>query len=154
AAVAIDSPVDRHARANTTSVYTPPQNFPMLPLHLSTDVTSLNPGEDRVAFVVEIEVDNGRPGAAQVRRALVRNQAQLAYSRVGPWLEGVTPVPPEVAAVPGLAENLQLQDETARGLKTQRHAHGALELETLEIRAEFLANEVSGLSVERRNRAQ
>ena len=155
AAVAVDSPVDRHARANTTSVYTPPQNFPMLPLHLSTDVTSLNPGEDRVAFVIGIDVDaSGQTGNTTVGRALVRNQAQLAYSRVGPWLEGVTPVPPEVAAVPGLAENLQLQDEAARDLKARRHEHGALELETIEIRAEFLANEVSGLSVDRRNRAK
>src|SRR4051812_44513856 len=32
-----DSPVDAHARQNTTSVYTPAVIFPMLPLELSTD---------------------------------------------------------------------------------------------------------------------
>src|SRR5439155_25593324 len=31
AVVAPGSPVDEHAHANTTSVYTPPRNFPMLP---------------------------------------------------------------------------------------------------------------------------
>ena len=39
AAVTSGSALDRHAAINTTSVYTPPQNFPMLPDRLSTDLT-------------------------------------------------------------------------------------------------------------------
>src|SRR5437763_8078406 len=35
-----DSPVDRHARQNTTSVYTAGGIFPMLPERLSTNLTS------------------------------------------------------------------------------------------------------------------
>ena len=52
----------------------------MLPERLSTDLTSLNPGEDRLAVVVEIAVgDDGVCGASTVYRALVRNHAKLAY---------------------------------------------------------------------------
>ena len=56
-AVPLGSALDEHARANTTSVYTPGGDFPMLPDRLSTDLTSLAPDQDRPATVVEIEVD-------------------------------------------------------------------------------------------------
>src|SRR6185369_14557684 len=106
-------------RTNTTSVYTPPRNFPMLPDRLSTDLTSLNPGEDRLAVVAEIAIgEDGVCGEAQVYRALVHNHAQLAYHALGAWLEGEGPPPPALTAVPGLAENLKLQSAVAQRLKT------------------------------------
>src|SRR5215475_3175943 len=39
ASIARGSPLDGHARANTTSVYTAAQVFPMFPERLSTDLT-------------------------------------------------------------------------------------------------------------------
>jgi len=77
------SAVDGHARHNTTSVYTAGGIFPMLPTELSTDLTSLNPGEDRVALVVEAVVEkDGSISASDVYRAVVHNYAQLAYNAV------------------------------------------------------------------------
>ena len=149
------SAVDAHAATNTTSIYTPPQNFPMLPERLSTDLTSLGLGEDRLAVVVETAVHgDGGVGASNVYRAVVRNQAKLAYSSVGAWLEGKAEIPAAAGAVIGLADCLRLQDQAAQRLKSYRHEHGALELETLEVRAQFDGNAVSGLAAEARNRAK
>jgi VacB/RNase II family 3'-5' exoribonuclease len=152
AAVALGSELDQHAQANTTSVYTAPQNFPMLPDHLSTDLTSLNQDEDRLAVVVDAVVEGA--GATSIYLAVVRNRAKLAYSGVGAWLEGKGGLPAAAAAVPGLADNLKLQDRVAQALKEKRHEQGALELETIEVKAKFDGDTVSGLEAERRNRAK
>jgi len=154
ATVRAGSALDRHARTNTTSVYTAPRVFPMLPDRLSTDLTSLNPDGDRAAVVVEVAVgDEGACGASSIYRAVVRNHAKLAYRAVGAWLEGAGPMPPAIGAVAGLAENLRLQDRVAQRLKTRRHEQGALELETLEVRAEFDGETVGRLTAEEPNRA-
>jgi exoribonuclease-2 len=149
------SAIDAHAGVNTTSVYTPARIFPMLPTRLSTDLTSLNPGEDRLAIVVGMTVDAGGAVVAEdVRRALVHNHSQLAYPSVGAWLEGIGPLPDALAAVPGLADNVRVQHAVARRLRARRLEQGALRLETLEVHARFDGDAVSGLVVEPRDPAK
>jgi len=118
ASVGKDTPIDRHAAEQTQTVYTAVRNFPMLPFDLSTDLTSLNEGRDRSADVVEFVVDaGGTVTQGSIFRAVVRNTAQLAYSKVGPWLEGKTGPGVKVAASTALQEQLKLQDEAAVALR-------------------------------------
>ncbi len=150
-----DSPIDRHAAINTTSVYTPAVMFPMLPPRLSTDLTSLNEGEDRLALVVDMVVaDDGSIPDSSVYHATVRNQVQLAYGDVGAWLEGEGSLPSKAAALPGMDEQLRVQSAVARRLCERRHEDGALELESIEPRARFDDQALTDLSVERKNRAR
>jgi len=150
-----NSAIDAHARHNTTSVYTAGRIFPMLPEKLSTDLTSLNYHEDRPAMVIEMLIgDGGVMQGSNIYRARVRNQAKLAYNSVAAWLEGKGPMPAAVAAVPGLAENLRLQDRVAQQLKGLRHEHGALELQTLEARPVFAGDEIRDLQADEPNRAK
>src|SRR5688500_3280838 len=80
------SATDEHAALNTTSVYTGPVVFPMLPERLSNDLTSLNQAADRLAVVVELDVTpDGKVGRSDVYRAWVCNRAKLDYATIGPW---------------------------------------------------------------------
>ena len=150
-----DSAIDLDAQHNTTSVYTAAQIFPMLPLKLSTNLTSLNLNQDRLAQVVEMVIGpDGSLQCSDVYRAVVRNHAKLAYNSVAAWLEGKTPVPEAVSAINGLTENLLLQDRAAQSMKSLRHAQGALSLETIEAKPVFEGDRISDLQVEEKNRAK
>ena len=149
-----ESPADRHAAHNGTSVYTGIVTFPLFPDKLSKGITSLLPGGDRLAVVVEYAVLPGgdfRPGGAY--RALVRNRAKLVYEVIGDWFDGYSPVPPSVKEVPGLEDQLLLQLEASRRLKKYRMAQGALELDTLEPKVVVEEGKVCRLVAPRKNPA-
>ena len=152
--VVMDTPIDQHAFAQTTSVYAAVHTFPMLPEELSTDLTSLNEGQDRAAIVIEFVVaPNGSFAQSRIYRALVRNQAQLTYSGVGAWLESKASPPPKVAASSDLAAQLKLQDEAATALRDQRHRLGALEFDRSEPQAVILDGKVHEITATHKNRA-
>jgi len=158
AAVEKGSPIDQHAQAQTQTIYTAVKNFPMLPLELSTGVTSLNESGDRQAVMMTFTVgQDGEMLDESVSLALVRNRAQLAYSRVGPWLENTAAgvvdndvmslrsdsarehdADASLVTAPGslganwLVEQLKMQDEAAQALHTARVKNGALEFHKSE----------------------
>lgn len=153
--VARGTPIDQLASANTASIYTGAVIFPMLPEVLSCDRTSLNHQELRRAIVVEMDVaPDGSIGATDVYGAMVVNRGKLAYDEIGDWLEGKTPLPARVAAVPGLEEQLRLQDEVGLWLHRLRHARGALELETIEAQPVAVDGQVVELKLTRKSRSR
>jgi exoribonuclease-2 len=166
--------LDMHAQANTTSVYTGVDIFPMLPDHLSKNLTSLMIGQTRLAMVVEFAVlprGNIRPG--KIYRAIVKNKAKLVYEEVGAWLDGSNPQKRDrksgasaeaadgqgpqleiLEEMPELEAQLRLQDEASIRLGNQRAGMGALELETLETRAVVEDDKVLELYVVEDGRAK
>jgi VacB/RNase II family 3'-5' exoribonuclease len=155
ACVRRSSALDDHARTNTTSVYTAARIFPMLPEHLSTDLTSLNEGEERLAIVVDMTIGSeGTVEASDVYRAVVVNRAKLAYDAVAAWLDGTAPPPAKVAAVPGIDAQLRIQDEVAQRLKRLRARNGALGLETIAARPVFEGDVLAALRPDEKNRAK
>jgi exoribonuclease-2 len=148
------SALDEYARQNTTSVYTAAETFPMIPEKLSTDLTSLNLESDRRAMVVEmLFAADGSLKSSSLYGATVRNHAKLTYNGVAGWLEGHGPMPPEIGPVAALMENLHLQDRVAQKLRSRRHLHGALDLETIEARPVFAGDALKDLQAETGNRA-
>src|SRR5712671_4151412 len=153
--VQLGSAADAHAAANTTSVYTGVAVFPMLPERLSTDLTSLNEGEERLAVVIEFDVTaDGALANALVYRALVHNKAKLVYDDVGMWLDSKGPAPRAISASREMDDQLRMQDEAAQWLRKARSVAGALDFESVEARPVVVNGKVVDLAVDRRNRAR
>jgi len=149
------SAIDEHARVNTTSVYTSARIFPMLPERLSTDLTSLSAGEDRLALVTEMVFNaDATLTSSTVYRAMVRNHAKLAYDAVAAWIESEDALPAAAAAVPGMESQLRTQDGVAQRLRERRHAEGSLEFETFQPRAVFEGENVVDIRQQVQNRAR
>ena len=147
--------VDGHAGANTTSVYTAAGVFPMLPKALSEDLTSLHEDRERLAVVVDMQVEaKGTVSASSVYRAVVLNRAKLSYDGVSAWLDGTTPAPPQIASVPGLEAQLRLHDTLAGALRQWRQARGALNVNTLSARPVFEDGQLVDLRADEKNRAK
>lgn len=150
-----DSPIDQHARQNTTTVYTSALVFPMLPERLCTDWTSLNPDEDRMALVVEMVFsEDGVLMDSSIYRARVRNKAQLAYDAVSAWIDKEGELPEAARRVKGMHTQLRLQDELAQKLRVLRRAEGSLEFETFQPKALFDGDRIADIQQQPQNRAR
>jgi exoribonuclease-2 len=154
-AVASGSATDQHAAAETSSVYTGVMTFPMLPDELSTDLTSLVNGQERLSLIIELRVqDSGEVTCHDLYPARLRNAAKLAYSSTGAWLEGRGPMPPVVGSTPGLEAQLRLQQETSEKLRGIRKQHGALTFGSIEATPVVEDGEVKDLTIRQHNVAE
>jgi VacB/RNase II family 3'-5' exoribonuclease len=147
------SAIDQRAAHNTTSIYTPAILFPMLPLKLSTNLTSLNEKKDRCAIVIEVKIEeDGRFDLKDLYPAFVRNQAKLNYPCIGAWLEHricKNPIP----AIAGLREQLALQDKLAQKIQAFRQKQGALEFGVVKVQAVVMDGIPVSLEEQDKNRA-
>jgi VacB/RNase II family 3'-5' exoribonuclease len=149
-----NTPIDEHASSQATTVYTGIRNFSMLPEKLSTGLTSLLENQDNSAIIIEYVVSSdGHVKSTDLFRALVRNRAQLTYSGVGGWLENTAPAPPKVAASSDLQAQLKLQNTIAQALRKQRYQHGALNIETIEVRPILINDRVADVVKQEKNLA-
>ncbi len=122
---------------------------------LSTDITSLKFNADRLSIVAEfIVAENGSIQDSAIYPAAVKNKAKLAYNSTGDWLEGKNKMPDAISAVVGLDQNLKLQEDAAKKLKSLRFINGALSLETIQARPIFQGDQVSDLEEDRPNSAK
>lgn len=150
-----DTAISEHAEHNTTSVYTPTVIFPMLPEKLSTNLTSLNENEDRLAFVTEMEIDSqGEMQKYKIYKALVKNHAKLAYNAVGNWLETATNPPELIQKNQVLEAQVKQHDLIAQKMKANRQSKGSLSLETIEPHAIIRNQMVVDIVEEKKNRAK
>ncbi|MGW5173219.1 RNB domain-containing ribonuclease [Streptomyces sp. NPDC004082] len=80
--VAPGGALDAEAHRRVSTLYFPDERVPLHPPRLSEDAASLLPDQVRPAVLWTIDLDaDGRTESADVRRALVRSRAKLAYEQ-------------------------------------------------------------------------
>jgi exoribonuclease-2 len=107
----------------------------MLPETLSTALSSLHEGKERLAVVVDLRVEeDGAVSGASLYTAIVVNHAKLTYDGVSAWLADESSSLARLGEVPRLTEQLRLHDALAARLASKRHERGALNMTTVSAR--------------------
>ena len=131
------SSLDLEARRRSCSVYLADRVLPMLPEHLSCDVCSLRPNEDRLAFTVEMQL--GARGAVEAYEAypsVMRSRLRLDYATADALLAGVE-APDVPAQVDGVDVRAMLRDASAlaQARRELRARRGSIDFDTQEVHA-------------------
>ncbi len=124
-----ESVVDVEARHRATSVYLVDRVLPMLPEHLSNVICSLNPGEDRLTFTVEMLLDKtGLVERYECYPSVIRSDRRCDYDEVQRWLDS--------GGFPDQAIESAVGDfrTVARAIHERRVARGGLDFDTVEAR--------------------
>jgi VacB/RNase II family 3'-5' exoribonuclease len=134
-----DSALDEEASTRATSVYLPRKVYPMLPAHLSENLCSLLPGEDRLAVSVIFHLKSSGElvGLPSFAKSVINSKARLAYEDVDTVIRGHTKdIPKEI-----VSDLKVLMDLTGK-LRAKRIASGSVTLDDRngqEISFEFLS---------------
>lgn len=122
-----NSPIDKEARSRGCSIYLPDRAIPMLPEALSSHLCSLVPNEDRLAMVVQLDVDaQGKVIDQDCVAAVIHSRARFDYAGVAAALSG--DFRGQRAQYEAQISNLEALNEVSQKLRKRRMARGALEL--------------------------
>ena len=134
------SALDRQAFERGNSVYFPNHVVPMLPEKLSNGLCSLNPREDRLCMVCEMQVSrDGDVTKYQFYEGLMYSHARLTYTQVAQIIEqrqsgdGESPGSQFAAILPQIDSLHDLYTV----LHKRRSARGAIDFDTQETRILF-----------------
>jgi ribonuclease R len=118
--------LDEEAIARETSVYLVDRCIPMLPEVLSNDLCSLVQGEDRLVMSCVLEIDDaGKVYNEWYGRSLINSHRRYTYEDAQTTLDTHNG---------DFYEELNILNKIAKNLTKERFAHGALQLETQEVK--------------------
>ncbi len=122
--------IDRAAYERGTSVYFPTKAIHMLPAELSENLCSLSPDADRLAFTVEMDIDNkGKVISSDFYKSVIRSKGKLTYEDVNRLFDGEK-------NIPGIYTTLKSDLYTMRSLyeilSSRRSKRGSIDLDLPE----------------------
>lgn len=138
------SALDKEAFKRGTSVYLVDRVIPMLPKKLSNGVCSLNPGEDRLALSVQMQINSqGNVVNHEIFESIIRSGKRMIYTEVSDILEHDDEELKK--QYQDWIEDLKQMEELAGILKRRREARGSIDFDFDE--TEIILNE-NGIPIE------
>jgi len=123
------SAIDEEAFQRGTSVYLVDRVLPMLPDVLSSDLCSLQAGQDRLTLSAILELDaSGVIGPLELVPSVIRSRYALSYEQAQEIIDGTR------AAERDLCAALKSLRDLARQLRRRRQARGSLDFDLPEVR--------------------
>lgn len=124
--------LDKEARARATSVYLVDRTIPMLPHILSTDLCSLNQGEDRLAVSAVFTLDKDANIVDEwFGETVIHSDRRYTYEDAQKTLDdGAGDLYTELATLHDLSKKI----------RARRQAKGAIEFDTAEVKIELDAS--------------
>ena len=136
-----EGPVDLEADRRMASLYLPEGTIPMLPDDLTRGAGSLDPGEERMAFSLLMDLnDEGDSTSWRVAASTVRSAAALSYEEVDALLQTGGPRRPTMEGLHRLAG----------ALRRKREARGAVNIDQPEMNVKVRATGEIEVSVRNR----
>jgi ribonuclease R len=133
--------IDKEAYERGTSVYFPHRVLPMLPERLSNGICSLNPNEDRLVMVCEMEFDqSGRKTRHRVLEAVFRSHHRCVYETLQSFYDRPSDTGHEYS--PKVRDSLVTLFDLYKKLHQNRIRRGAIDLNLPE--AKVKVNKESG----------
>ncbi|WP_338972457.1 ribonuclease R [Spiroplasma endosymbiont of Panorpa germanica] len=122
------SALDSEALYRGNSVYLANKVLPMLPKTLSNGVCSLNPNEDKLCLVCEMEFDNnGKIIKKEVYESIMNSKARLTYKEVNQFYETQTSERPKE-----IKDMLLVARELHEIIEKERDVRGSIDFDVKE----------------------
>lgn len=129
-----DTEIDKEAYQRATSVYLPDRVLPMLPEHLSNQLCSLRPQEEKLTFSAVFIINRqGKVKDYRIGKTIIKSDRRFTYEEAQAIIEG---------AEDELATEILLLNTIARALRKQRFDNGALNFSSTEVRFQLDENNV------------
>ena len=123
------SAIDKEAYRRGNSVYLLDRVIPMLPEQLSNGICSLNPGEDRLAMTVKMEInEKGKVVDYKFFESVINSKFRLIYDDVSNLLENIS----DKYNYNTLTENLKLMEDLFKVLNLKRKNRGSIDFNFIE----------------------
>ena len=127
--VRLDSDLDLEAIKRGTSVYLQGKVVPMLPPQLSNGICSLNPNQDRLVLVCEMQLSAaGHVQKSTFYEAVMRSHARLTYREVSSFLRNGESLPGGGA----VRDSVLVFHDAYNALSKAARARGSVDFNTVE----------------------